>query len=582
MPNHRLIPGRQPKSIDLIQNLEEVSSFVKPLNEVRVSKYSALGKYFAYTQPDKVVIVHTADGVASSIASEIDVTDTFDLNFSPNDRYVTVWTKPILEDRDSGKWLKNVHLYDIETLSIVTSWSNKHQAGWLPQFTKDGLIMAKGVNNKEIHFYEVSETLDIRTPSYKYKAPDGLTIGNFLMSPGLNPAVAVFLPEKNGQPAQVFIYQLPNFKLTLCSKLIFKAEKCLLRWNALGTALLALALTDHDTTNKLYYGQTQLFLLGIVGSYERIDLKSQVPIHDITWLPTSREFAVSYGYMPSETTFFDARGNLTHLLPEAPRNTIIYSPNGRFVLVAGFGNLQGNVDVYDRQNKLNKVCSFEAANTSVCEWSPCGRFILTATTSPRLRVDNGLKIWHASGKLVYYREYPELLAVAWKPQSIEKFPPLKQLEEAPEAHASAKAYLEKRKPATLTKSAGAYRPPHARNSEVAASTTLAQIELQRAAAKATEPSAARKTVPGMPVAAKKKPVKRKVVGMADDLASETKGVSLEEKKIRALLKKLRAIETLKTKQALGEALEDTQVSKINKETEIRSELAQLGWSAKSE
>lgn len=35
------------------------------------------------------------------------------------------------------------------------------------------------------------------------------------------------------------------------------------------------------------------------------------------------------------------------------------------------------------------------------------------------------------------------------------------------------------------------------------------------------------------------------------------------------------------KQALGELLEDTQVSKINKEDEIRKELADLGWTDSS-
>ncbi|KAM9916666.1 hypothetical protein OXX59_005880, partial [Metschnikowia pulcherrima] len=54
-------------------------------------------------------------------------------------------------------------------------------------------------------------------------------------------------------------------------------------------------------------------------------------------------------------------------------------------------------------------------------------------------------------------------------------------------------------------------------------------------------------------------------------------VSAEEKKIRSLLKKLRAIEALRMRQAGGEVLEETQINKINKEDEIRSELASLGW-----
>lgn len=584
----------------MIQDYEEVTSFPKPTAEVRCAKYSPNGIYFAYTQPTKVVLVKTQDGASNDeVAAEVNVSDTFDMHFSPNGRYLALWTKPILVDRESGVWSDNVVVYDVELQSVVTQWSNKQQGGWQPQFTQDSRIMAKNVNNKEIHFFEISEKIDIKKPTYKFRLQDSsATFQAFQMSPGLNPAVAVFVPEKGGKPAQVLIYNVPNFNQPTCSKTFFKAEKCQLRWNALGTALLALASTDHDTSNKLYYGETNLYLLGIAGLYERIDLKREGPIHDITWSPSAREFAVSYGYMPSETTFFDARGNAIHHLPTAPRNTIIYSPHGRFVLVAGFGNLQGTVDVYDRQNKFSKVCTFEAANTSVCEWSPCGRFILTATTAPRLRVDNGLKVWHASGRLVYLREYPELFSIGWKPQPLDKFPGLRQLEACPEPHATAKEYLAKKAALggdAVKKPAGAYRPPHARNAGVAASTSLYQKEMQSNITLGA-PVGVRKVIPGAAPPAPQKELKsaaknrkKREAKKNDDTPSASPApepvaagvvggvVSLEEKKIRSLLKKLRAIETLKMKQALGEPLEDTQVSKINKEDDIRKELGDLGW-----
>jgi len=55
-------------------------------------------------------------------------------------------------------------------------------------------------------------------------------------------------------------------------------------------------------------------------------------------------------------------------------------------------------------------------------------------------------------------------------------------------------------------------------------------------------------------------------------------VSQEDlKKQRALLKKLRAIEELKLRQAGGEKLEKTQEQKIEKEMEIVEELAKLGF-----
>jgi len=52
--------------------------------------------------------------------------------------------------------------------------------------------------------------------------------------------------------------------------------------------------------------------------------------------------------------------------------------------------------------------------------------------------------------------------------------------------------------------------------------------------------------------------------------------SPEEKKRRALHKKLRAIEDLKMRQASGEKLEDTQVKKIATEAEVRRDLDKLG------
>ena len=165
--------------------------------------------------------------------------------------------------------------------------------------------------------------------------------------------------------------------------------------------------------------------------------------------------------MPAKTVIFNAKAQPTHTFPLAPRNTVCFSPHGRFVLVAGFGNLAGQMDIYDLEKDYAKVCTVEASNASVCEWSPDGKHILTATTSPRLRVDNGIRIWHASGALMYNQELNELYHVCWRPQQGSAEP----LEENPFApvptpHASALKYLGSVK--TPSKPAGAYRPPGAR------------------------------------------------------------------------------------------------------------------------
>lgn len=58
----------------------------------------------------------------------------------------------------------------------------------------------------------------------------------------------------------------------------------------------------------------------------------------------------------------------------------------------------------------------------------------------------------------------------------------------------------------------------------------------------------------------------------------TPGGDPRDKKIRGLLKKIRAIEDLKMRFAGGEKLEDTQMRKISSEDSVRKELNGLGFS----
>ena len=143
----------------------------------------------------------------------------------------------------------------------------------------------------------------------------------------------------------------------------------------------------------------------------RVDLDKEGPVHDVSW-GSEAEFGVVYGYMPAKTTLYDIRANPIQTISTGPRNTIKFSPGAKFVLVAGFGNLAGTMDIFSRKGKVWEILtSMEASNASVCEWSPDETFILTATTSPRLRVDNGVKVWWVGGKLVYKEEMNELYQV---------------------------------------------------------------------------------------------------------------------------------------------------------------------------
>ena len=126
--------------------------------------------------------------------------------------------------------------------------------------------------------------------------------------------------------------------------------------------------------------------------------------------------------------------------------------------------MSGKINVYDRKT-FEKVSTVDAPNTTYFEWSPCGRFMLTATLSPRLRVDNCVKIWHCTGQLLHVQMMDELYQASWRPipvDSVGAFP--QAIPPAPLANASVALYIAGSKPAP-TKPVGAYRPPGARGSD---------------------------------------------------------------------------------------------------------------------
>lgn len=177
-------------------------------------------------------------------------------------------------------------------------------------------------------------------------------------------------------------------------------------------------------------------------------------------LPVDMQLTMSTD-MPAKTVLFDQRARSLHDFGTAFVNFIAFNPQGRLLAIAGFGNLAGKVDIYDRRT-LNKVTEIDASNTSHCEWSPDGRFLLTATLSPRLRVDNGIKIWHCTGPLVHIQLTDELYQTSWRPTPVDvlpAFPP--NIPQSPAPSSSVLEHVAVAKP-TPTKAAGAYRPPGAR------------------------------------------------------------------------------------------------------------------------
>ncbi|OJJ34249.1 hypothetical protein ASPWEDRAFT_173670 [Aspergillus wentii DTO 134E9] len=652
--------------LDAAPSYEPLSGFARPEGNLRCSAYSPCGRYFAWASPDKVTIV---DPSAGHVVSTISAENVFELGFSPLGTYLITWQR--LSKDANGDAVKNLKVWRVvesdsgDERAVVGSYVQKSQTGWNLQYSPDERLCARVVTN-EVQFYQ-SENLSSVWNKLRVEG-----VADFALAPGNSSSIAVFIPERKGQPAAVKVFNVPQFGAPVSQKNFFKGDKVQLKWNASGTTLIVLAQTEVDRTGKSYYGETTLYLLSASGGFDsRVELDKEGPIHDVSWSPNSKEFGVVYGYMPSKTTIFNFRGVAKHTFPLAPRNTIMFSPHGRFVIVAGFGNLAGQMDIFDVDKDYSKVTTVEASNSSVCEWSPDGQYILTATTSPRLRVDNGVRIWHVGGGLMYNEDMHELYDVCWRPQSTTQHPLGNPLQSLPTPHPSALAYLSTKK--APVKPAGAYRPPGARGQ----GTPLAFKREDEGGAAFVRDGASpggiaglvangfgkprRRDVPGVdpteeylpPGAApgggvalpdeklsksaaknkkKREAKKQKELNGEGELApapnagqptrspdrrgdkghersrskankingNQANGVptgpkaaapapapapvpeadvnpTAQEKKIRGLLKKIRAIDELKMRLAGGEKLEDTQMKKIQTEDSVRKDLEASGY-----
>ncbi|KAG9124395.1 hypothetical protein FRC07_011779 [Ceratobasidium sp. 392] len=601
---------RSQKQLMLVGGLPEfnpIDAFEKPSVNSRFYKYSSDGRLFAYILPESVRIV---DASTFQVVQALDITHVIELSFSPLATYLSTWERP--QKLEEGAQHKNLRVWRVADGTEVTSFSQKSQEGWALQFTANE-AQALRVVGPEVQVYTPA---DWEKGVVDKLRVDGVT--SVSVSPGANAAVAVFIGEKKGAPATVRIYSLAALAGAATSqKTFYKADKATFKWNAAGTHVLLLTQTDVDKSNKSYYGETNMYFLSAKGGFDcRVTLDKEGPIHDFAWSPNSKEFGVIYGYMPAKAVLFDQRVQVVHDFGSHPINTILYNPQSRLVALAGFGNLAGKIDIYDRRS-LAKVTTIDAPNTSWCEWSPCGRFLLTATLSPRLRVDNGVKVWHCTGPLIHVQQEEELYQASWKPALPgtaaafgSEFP------RAP-APSPSVALLAPAKPVDA-KPAGAYRPPGARG---LATPTIYKREDEGGAAyvstngTSTPPRGgpnghgyrgntlapgARRHVPGAPspgsAPSSPKPGQEKRKKGKKDKSGA--GTPVEEvvaapppveevaaepdptaKKIRNLSKKLKAIEDLKAKLARGDKLEVTQMQKIDAESEIRKELDSLTGSS---
>ncbi|XP_042070214.1 eukaryotic translation initiation factor 2A isoform X2 [Haplochromis burtoni] len=322
---------------------EPHAAFQRDCRPSRCVTFSTDGTLFGWCNGQNVSIVNPSDG---AVVSTFDLPKTALLEFSPLNNILVTW-QLYTKTQDSPQGEANLQLWELRSGRLIKALYQKKVESWCPSWSEDEKICVRIVNN-ELHFYEDNDFDSIANKLHMQKVSD------FALSPGGQPSkVAVYVPGSKGAPSFVRLYQYPAFggpTAALANKSFFKADRVMMQWNKKASAVLVTASTEVDKTGASYYGEQTLHYLGVNGETALVQLSKNGPIYDVAWSPSSTEFCVVYGFMPAKATVFNLKCDPVYDFGTGPRNAAYYSPQGHILILAGFGNLRGQMEVWDVKN----------------------------------------------------------------------------------------------------------------------------------------------------------------------------------------------------------------------------------------
>eukprot|EP00795_Rhopilema_esculentum_P016937 gene16937-8426_t len=363
-----------------------------------------------FERPEDVVCLQVVDLKTSQKLFEIPKQKTSLLSFSSCGNYLCTW-EGYYTTPDNPKGFNNLEILRVGDGSTVKSFVQKRQDTWEPQWSNDELLCARCVNN-EVHFYENRDFSSVSKKLFQQN------VTNFSLAPGPSPyKIAIFVKGTKAAPSFVRLFQYPNLegRQALANRSFFKADKIEMFWNKKGTCVLVLSSTEVDTTGASYYGEQTLHFISIKGEANLVPFDKKGPVYSVDWNPNSAEFCVIYGCIFS-------------ILACTPELCELWNT---------------------KEKKL--ISKPQASDSTHFEWAPDGLHFVTATTSPRLKIGNGYKIWHYTGNVIHecaYEQGHELYQVDWQPVSDGVYKEF--------------AIISVSKPLNAPAKVEAYRPPSAR------------------------------------------------------------------------------------------------------------------------
>jgi translation initiation factor 3 subunit B len=271
---------------------------------------------------------------------------------------------------------------------------------------------------------------------------------DFAWSPGPEPVMATYQAEQGGGnvPARVALVRWPD-RAELRGKQLHSVSRAALFWHP-GGDFLAVEVSRFTKTRKSTYTGFELFTLtglreggsGGAGAPAAVVSAADVPaevlelptktdrVLDFAWEPRGSRFAVLHadpvGPPRPTLSLFDMKGAsvagvrgvapVGTPLPGQQANTLLWSPAGKFLLLAGLKAMNGQLAFFsaDDGEVLSAGEHFMATDAA---WDPTGRYVATAVTSVH-QMENGYRVWTFAGAPLHARSVDRFYQFLWRPR----------------------------------------------------------------------------------------------------------------------------------------------------------------------
>ncbi|THU51299.1 hypothetical protein C4D60_Mb06t29530 [Musa balbisiana] len=398
------------------------------------ARFSENGSRLMVTKSNTVISVQ--DCCSSTEIRSFDIPSLLAATLSPCGTYLQTFQKSTTPQD------KNVVLWEVQTGAAVYQHFQKNMSKttW-PSiiFTSDESVACRMATN-EIQFFDSKDFS--KGIIHRLRLP-GIAAIELSKAPG--PYIAAFVPESKGIPASVQIFSCSKDAQTqpIARRSFFRCSTVALHWNKISSGVLVVAQSDVDKSNQSYYGESKLNYLTTDGSHEGL-----VPLRSdsLYYLDADR-----WGYPSSSGPV-----HLAHAIYPCELSWLVTDDA-----------------FWDYTEK--KVLGTTKAEWSVTsEWSPDGQYFMTATTAPRLQIDNGIKIFRYDGSLYFKKMFSKLYQADWKPEAPERFDDINELVKSvetlkidnnekkvqvPKSSSETRSNVQ----ASSVQKPAAYRPPHAKN-----------------------------------------------------------------------------------------------------------------------